>query len=86
MFIDEVIVGYSDRTSSFDMFGLISNSISASEITKLWPHGIIKCPSNAHFRIQAEVGSHLDTFNLITFYCFQHSCIEQGSIPFGCSQ
>ncbi len=30
----------------------------------LWPHGIVKCPSNVHFRISPEVVVHLGTLNL----------------------
>jgi len=49
-----------------------------------WPHGTVKCPSNANFRISPEVVSNPGTFHLPFFkyyimylyrlaYCFSHT-------------
>ncbi len=32
-----------------------------------WPHGIVKCPLDAHFTIPAEVVGHVGTFSRFEF-------------------
>jgi len=49
-------------------------TISVSYVTLLpqilpWPLGIVKCPSNAHFRISLEEVGHPGTFFLFYEYC-----------------
>ncbi len=36
-----------------------------------WPHGIVKCPSEAHFRIFREVVGHLDNFSIYFSLCIR---------------
>lgn len=39
-----------------------------------WPHGKVKCPLDAHFRISLELVGHLGTFRLLVYehYDFGH--------------
>lgn len=34
------------------------------------PHGIVKCPSDAHFRISLEVVNHPGIFHLLFYECY----------------
>ncbi len=78
VFFPEVLTLENSRIAAFRHFSNMTPPLPR-------PHGIVKCPSNAYYRIRTEVVGHPGTSRLLFFeyyefghttrlaYCFSHT-------------